>query len=83
MPLLSDQQSEQLATLSDSGDEDDTDDKDEDELENLKDDLFLESAHFSLEYLISEEENRFFNTVDFPVIHAINEPPFSPPEMSM
>lgn len=83
MPLLSDQQTEQLAALSDCGDEDDSDDKSEDESENLKNDLFIASSHFHLEQLIAEEESRVFGTVDFPVLHTITETPFCPPEMNM
>ena len=81
LPLLEDQQTEQLASVSDSGDEDDTDDENENEREDLNDDLFFEVTDASSNTLITDTNKTGFGIYLLPIVTSHTEAPFSPPEM--
>lgn len=83
VPLLEDQQTEQLASVSDFGDEDDMDDKDESEQEDLNDDLFFEVVDPLANTLETETKNTAFSIYLFPIVTSHTDTPYSPPEMRM
>lgn len=83
IPLLEDQQTEQLTSLSDNDDEDDSDDKNENEQEDVKDDLYFEAVEYPLDALIAETKKNVFSIYLFPPATSHTEIPFCPPEMML
>lgn len=83
LPLLEDQQTEQLASLSDNDDEDDSDDKNENEQEDVKDDLFFEVTEDSINFLLADTKKAGFSVYLFPPATSHTEIPFCPPEMML
>lgn len=83
LPLLEDQRTEQLASVTDNGDEDDTDDEseDENEREELNDDLFFEFVESSANMHLSGTKKVMFGIYLLPPVTTHTEIPFSPPEM--
>lgn len=79
LPLLVDQQKEELASFTDNNDEDDSDD--ESESENLKGDLFFETPQLALNQSTSEKNTARFGNFTFALFTLPTEAPFCPPEM--
>lgn len=79
LPLLVDQQKEELASFTDNNDEDDSDD--ESEAENLKGDLFFETLQLTLMHSSLEKNAARFGHSSFTLIALPSEVPFCPPEM--